>query len=96
MRSALMGALEGLLRDQMLARTSRFPATYTEADYRTIFATFLSAFAARPPLESSRSATDQALEQSKQLHQGNLGDWRNESIQHTPLIGAADALPRPL
>jgi AcrR family transcriptional regulator len=49
MRSALMGALEGLLRDQMLARTSRFPATYTEADYRTIFATFLSAFAARPP-----------------------------------------------
>jgi len=49
MRSALMGAFEGLLRDQMLARTCGFPATYTEADYRTIFATFLSAFAAQPP-----------------------------------------------
>jgi AcrR family transcriptional regulator len=48
MRSALMGALEGLLRDQMLARTARFPASYTEADYQKIFATFLSAFAARP------------------------------------------------
>src|SRR5258708_5436967 len=48
MRSALIGVLEGLMRDQMLARASRFPATYTEADYRTVFATFLSAFAARP------------------------------------------------
>jgi len=46
MRSALIGVLEGLMRDQMLARASRFPATYTEADYRTIFAIFLSAFAA--------------------------------------------------
>jgi hypothetical protein len=33
----------------MLARTSQFAATYTEADYRAIFATLLSAFAARPP-----------------------------------------------
>jgi AcrR family transcriptional regulator len=43
-RSALMGAFEGLLRDQMLARSSRFPAAYSEADFRAIFSSFLSAF----------------------------------------------------
>ncbi|MHB8640762.1 MAG: hypothetical protein ACYDBL_13315 [Candidatus Acidiferrales bacterium] len=43
-RSALMGAFEGLLRDQMLARTSRFPAEYSEAGFRGIFSAFLSAF----------------------------------------------------
>jgi len=42
LRSALMGAVEGLLRDQLLARTSRFPASYSEADMRAIFAHFLS------------------------------------------------------
>ena len=46
-RSALMGGFEGLLRDQMLARTSRFPAAYSEADFRAVFSTFLSAFIAR-------------------------------------------------
>jgi AcrR family transcriptional regulator len=43
LRSGFMGAIEGLLRDQHLARTSRFPATYSEADSRVIFSTFLSA-----------------------------------------------------
>ncbi len=43
-RSALMGAFEGLLRDHMLARSSRFPAAYSEADFRAIFSSFLSAF----------------------------------------------------
>jgi AcrR family transcriptional regulator len=43
LRSGFMGAIEGLLRDQHLARTSRFPATYSEADSRLIFSTFLSA-----------------------------------------------------
>jgi AcrR family transcriptional regulator len=42
-RSALMGAFEGLLRDQMLARPSRLPASYTEADARAVFSAFLSA-----------------------------------------------------
>jgi len=46
-RSVLMGAFEGLLRDQMLARTSRFPAAYSEADFAAVFSTFLSAFIAR-------------------------------------------------
>jgi AcrR family transcriptional regulator len=43
-RSALMGALEGMLRDQMLARTSRFPASYTEADMRVVVSRLLSSF----------------------------------------------------
>ena len=46
-RSVLMGAFEGLLRDQMLARSSRFPAAYSEADFPAVFSTFLSAFIAR-------------------------------------------------
>jgi len=46
-RSVLMGAFEGLLRDHMLARSSRFPATYSEADFPAVFSTFLSAFIAR-------------------------------------------------
>jgi AcrR family transcriptional regulator len=41
-RSALMGAIEGLLRDQMLARTSRFPASYTDSDVRAVIGAFLS------------------------------------------------------
>jgi AcrR family transcriptional regulator len=43
LRSGFMGAIEGMLRDQDLARTSHFPATYSEADSRVIFSTFLSA-----------------------------------------------------
>ncbi len=42
LRSGLMGALEGLLRDQLLARPSRFPASYSEADTRAVFNAFLS------------------------------------------------------
>jgi len=42
LRSALMGAFEGLLRDQMLARPSRFPASYSAADARAVFSAFLS------------------------------------------------------
>src|SRR3989442_3450045 len=41
-RSGLMGTIEGLLRDQLLARPSRFPASYSEADSRAIFSAFLS------------------------------------------------------
>jgi len=43
-RSALMGAVEGMLRDQMLARSSHFPASYTETDMRTMVASLLSLF----------------------------------------------------
>ena len=41
-RSALMGAIEGMLRDQMLARSSRFPASYAEAEMRTMISSLLS------------------------------------------------------
>jgi hypothetical protein len=41
-RSALMGAVEGMMRDQMLARTSRFPAAYGEADIRAMVSSLLS------------------------------------------------------
>jgi AcrR family transcriptional regulator len=43
LRSALMGAIEGLLRDQLLATTSHFPATYSDRDVRTLCFTFLTA-----------------------------------------------------
>ena len=41
-RSALMGAIEGMLRDQMLARSSRFPASYAEAEMRAMISSLLS------------------------------------------------------
>lgn len=41
-RSGLIGAIEGLLRDHMLARTSRFPASYGGADMRAAVSSFLS------------------------------------------------------
>jgi AcrR family transcriptional regulator len=41
-RSALMGAIEGMLRDHMLARSSRFPASYSESDMRAMISSLLS------------------------------------------------------
>lgn len=41
-RSALIGAIEGMLRDHMLARSSRFPASYAEADIRAMISSLLS------------------------------------------------------
>ena len=42
-----MGAVEGMLRDQMLARsfskTARLPASYTDTDVRAVFAAFVRA-----------------------------------------------------
>ncbi len=43
LRSALMGAIEGLLRDKILAATSHFPATYSDSDIRAVCFTFLNA-----------------------------------------------------
>ena len=43
-RSALMGAVEGMLRDHMLARTSRYPGTFTEADMRVVLSKILQLF----------------------------------------------------
>jgi AcrR family transcriptional regulator len=46
-RSALIGAVEGMLRDQLLARPSRFSAAYSEEDIRKVFSTLLLALAGR-------------------------------------------------
>jgi len=47
LRSALIGAVEGMLRDRLLARPSRFPASYTEEDIRKVFAALLISLARR-------------------------------------------------
>lgn len=41
-RSGLMGAVEGLLRDQLLGRRTRFPAGYSEADIHAVCFRFLN------------------------------------------------------
>jgi AcrR family transcriptional regulator len=43
MRSGLMGAFEGILRDQLLARPARFPANYSETEAHAAFRAFLAA-----------------------------------------------------
>jgi len=42
-RSGLMGAFEGILRDQLLARPARFPANYSETEAHAAFRAFLGA-----------------------------------------------------
>jgi AcrR family transcriptional regulator len=42
-RSALMGAIEGMLRDKILAVTSRYPAAYSDADIHAVCFRFLNA-----------------------------------------------------
>lgn len=41
-RSGLMGALEGLLRDQLLAQRTKYPAAYSEVDIRAVCFRFLN------------------------------------------------------
>jgi|SRR5579864_1040048 len=41
-RSGLMGAIEGLLRDRLLARTVKFPADYSDADVHALCIRLLS------------------------------------------------------
>lgn len=43
-RSALIGAFEGLLRDQILAERGNYPASYGSADLRAVFRLFLDCF----------------------------------------------------
>jgi AcrR family transcriptional regulator len=51
-RSALMGAIEGMLRDKILSATSRFPAAFSEADIRTVCFRFLNASLSNKNLSS--------------------------------------------
>ncbi len=41
LRSAMMGTIEGLLRDQLLSKPNRFPASYSEKEARLVFSRFL-------------------------------------------------------
>jgi AcrR family transcriptional regulator len=43
-RSALIGAFEGLLRDQILAERGNYPAGYSSEELRTAFRVFLDCF----------------------------------------------------
>ena len=43
LRSALMGAVEGLLRDKILARSMGYPATFSDVDIRSLCFAFLNA-----------------------------------------------------
>jgi hypothetical protein len=43
-RSALIGAFEGLLRDQVLADRGNYPAEYSSQDLRAAFRLFLDCF----------------------------------------------------
>src|SRR5215210_231768 len=43
-RSALIGAFEGLLRDQILADRGNYPASYSSTDLRKVFRIFLECF----------------------------------------------------
>jgi AcrR family transcriptional regulator len=43
-RSALVGALEGMLRDQLLSQTMKYPARYSPTQLRETFELILSAF----------------------------------------------------
>jgi AcrR family transcriptional regulator len=43
-RSALIGAFEGLLRDQILADRGNYPASYDSKDLRKVFRMFLDCF----------------------------------------------------
>jgi AcrR family transcriptional regulator len=43
LRSALMGVLEGMLRDKMLARSMGYPAAFSDSDVRALCFTFFNA-----------------------------------------------------
>jgi len=47
-RSGLMGAAEGLLRDQLLGRHTKYPAGYSEADIRAVSFTFVNSVLRNP------------------------------------------------
>jgi AcrR family transcriptional regulator len=47
-RSALIGAFEGLLRDRLLAERLSYPAAYDSAELRSAFRAVLEGFVARP------------------------------------------------
>ena len=47
-RSALIGMVEGLLRDRMMARRANYPAAFSSEDIRKLFLHVLQSFSAKP------------------------------------------------
>jgi AcrR family transcriptional regulator len=47
-RSAMLGAFEGLLRDQLLAERADYPARYDAVELRTVFRAVLECFLVKP------------------------------------------------
>lgn len=48
-RSGLMGAVEGLLRDQLLGRFTKYPAAYSDTDVRSVCFRFLASVMRQNP-----------------------------------------------
>lgn len=55
MRSALVGMMEGLMRDRMLASQLAYPATFNAEDIRKLFLHVLNSFSSPPELVKSQS-----------------------------------------
>jgi hypothetical protein len=51
LRSGLMGAIEGMLRDKILARSLHYPANFSAASVRSICFAFLSSALRRQGIE---------------------------------------------
>lgn len=47
-RSGLMGAVEGLMRDQLIGRHTKYPASYSDAEVRAVCFRFLSSVLRNP------------------------------------------------
>jgi TetR/AcrR family transcriptional regulator, fatty acid metabolism regulator protein len=43
LRSAMMGAIEGMMRDKMMSRAMNYPASFSEADIRSLCSIFFKA-----------------------------------------------------
>jgi TetR/AcrR family transcriptional regulator len=54
-RSALMGMLEGMIRDQLLARRAGYPAQFNSKEIRRVFNTAIASFVgSKPSIRSTR------------------------------------------
>ena len=60
MRSAIVGMMEGLLRDQILAARAGYPATFNSEDIRKLFLHVLQSFSAAPVRMVSPTARAQS------------------------------------
>lgn len=84
LRSALMGALEGMLRDQLLGGQADARVSYSESAIRLVFSNFLaSALAAKktpaPTMEVPEAAIDELAEAGLEIPPGDQ-HWINRYL----------------